>query len=244
MLRSGRFCFPDVPIILVCQEASGKGLSVIAQNHNVHTIALSEIDYIHATIRYALAQVPKSRILIIEDDPAIAVLASKALEKDFSITVCNDGEQALAEWGANDFDLVLLDLMLPDISGEQILERIIEQNPEQLVVIITAHGNIDRHQRLIEMGAFDFVDKPFDINRLRLLCLQMMSERLHTEADRGATEIRRKLSRLSQRVHAASADLKRGRVAIASRHLDHACIEQPMDLTDDEWTELISEFDK
>ncbi|MCK5748003.1 MAG: response regulator, partial [Oricola sp.] len=212
--------------------------------HNVYAIALSEIDNIQAIVAIALARAPKSQILVIEDDPAIATLTSKALEKDFDVTVCNDGENGLAVWREHEFDLVLLDLMLPDISGERILEHITEHKPEQLVVIITAHGTIDRHQRLIEKGAFDFVYKPFDINRLRSLCLQMMSERACAEADRSATQIRHRLNRVGRRLHAASADLKRGRVAIAARHLDHACIEQPMDLTDDEWTELIAEFDK
>lgn len=244
MLRSGRFCSPDIPIILVCQETSANGVSAIAHNHNVCSVALSEIETIQAMIRTSLAEVPKSKILIIEDDPAIAKLVCKAVENDFDVTVCNEGGQGLSVWNANEFDLVLLDLMLPDISGEEILENIIDQKPEQIVVIITAHGNINRHQRLIEKGAFDFVDKPFDINRLRTLCLQMISERVYVDSDRTTLEFQSKLNRISRRIHAASADLKRGRVAIAAQHLDHACIEQPMDLTDDEWTELIAEFDQ
>ena len=244
MLRSGRFCSPDIPIILVCIEKSENGMSAIAQNHNVYPVALSQVETIQETITTALAEVPKSKILIIEDDPAIAKLACRALEKDFDVTVCNEGGQGIAAWSANEFDLVLLDLMLPDISGEEILECIINQKPEQMVIIVTAHGNIDRHQRLIEKGAFDFVDKPFDINRLRTICLQMISERVYVEVDRTTMEFQCRLNRVGLRIHAASADLKRGRVAIAAQHLDHACIEQPMNLSDDEWTELIAEFDQ
>lgn len=242
MLRSGRFCAPDIPIILVCRHKSGNGAAAIAQSHNVYPIELKDINAIQKTTADALAQIPKSKVLVIEDDPAIGKLVCMALDKNFNVTICNDGERGLATWAQNDFDLVLLDLLLPDMSGEKILECMIEQKPDQLVIIITAHGNSNRHQRLIEKGAFDFVDKPFDINRLRSLCLQIISERAHAEADRSSMQYLTRLNRIGQRVHAASADLKRGRVAIAARHLDHACIEQPMELTDDEWIELVAEF--
>ncbi len=110
------------------------------------------------------------RILYIEDEKDIQMVARLALEMvgKFDVTACSSGKEALAALDNNDFDLVLLDVMLPEMDGPEIL-RSLRRLPggENLpAVFMTAKVQPHEIAELKELGALDVIPKPFDPMRL------------------------------------------------------------------------------
>jgi DNA-binding response OmpR family regulator len=107
------------------------------------------------------------RILVIEDDERIGRLVSRALENDGHATErASTGSEGLAAALARDFDLVVLDLMLPGMDGNQVLERLVEERPEQRVLVLSAVPEIGTRVAVLEAGAADFLPKPFAVAEL------------------------------------------------------------------------------
>lgn len=108
-------------------------------------------------------------ILIVDDEPDIVALVSYNLKKEgFSVTAVSEGGEALATLKKNAFDLVILDLMLPDIDGMDIC-RILRAAPKTInipVIMLTAKG--DEHDRVrgLDIGADDYITKPFSPREL------------------------------------------------------------------------------
>jgi two-component system, OmpR family, response regulator len=107
------------------------------------------------------------RALVIEDDDRIARLVSRALSDDgYGVERAARGHDGLTEALAGDFDLVVLDLMLPDMAGDQVLERLVEVRPEQRVLVLSAVPEIGTRVAVLEAGAADFLGKPFAVAEL------------------------------------------------------------------------------
>ena len=107
--------------------------------------------------------VTKQKILIVDDDNNIAELISLYLTKEcFETRIVNDGEQALKDFRSFQPDLILLDLMLPGISGEELLPQI--QNIP--VIVVSAKTGVDDKVGLLLGGAVDYLTKPFDTKEL------------------------------------------------------------------------------
>ena len=107
-----------------------------------------------------------SRILIVEDEPAILdALAYTLRGEGFEVETAEDGETALARVEDNDFDLMILDLMLPRLSGTEILRRVRIDGPLPVIVLTAKSGETDRVLGL-EIGADDYVTKPFSMPEL------------------------------------------------------------------------------
>lgn len=107
------------------------------------------------------------KVLIVEDDPAIRDALTEALQADGHATVCApDGREALRLFGSESFDLVLLDLMLPHMNGYDVCRRIREKDRCVPILMLTAKGaEIDKVLGL-ELGADDYVTKPFGLREL------------------------------------------------------------------------------
>ena len=103
-----------------------------------------------------------SRILIAEDEPRIAAFLEKGLKANgFTITVANDGRDALEKALGNQFDLLILDLNLPHQDGFQILKQLRGQGETVPIIILTARDDIEDKVAGLEEGADDYVTKPF-----------------------------------------------------------------------------------
>ena len=108
----------------------------------------------------------KQRILIVDDDENIAELISLYLMKEcYETKIVNDGEAALKIFPDFRPNLILLDLMLPGISGEEVLQEIRKQGNTP-VIILTAKDTIDDKVEVLQSGADDYVTKPFDIKEV------------------------------------------------------------------------------
>ena len=110
-----------------------------------------------------------SRILLIEDEEAIRrVLKKILLEEDASNDVheAADGKQAIAVFGDGAWDLVFCDIKMPHMDGVEVLEAVKKIKPETPIVMISGHGDLDTAVNTMRLGAFDYISKPPDLNRL------------------------------------------------------------------------------
>lgn len=108
-----------------------------------------------------LLQYESARILIVDDEPLIRKILSRYLtEKGFVIEMAEDGKDALAHLAANNFDLVLTDLRMPQMGGDELLQLLSEKYPELPKIVLTGYGTNDDILLAIKTGAYDFLTKP------------------------------------------------------------------------------------
>lgn len=107
------------------------------------------------------------QVLVIEDEEKIANLLRKGLlEERFSVDVARDGEEALYKFEINDYDLIILDLMIPKVSGEEVCRTIRKTNTSLPILILTAKDAIEDKVSSLDAGADDYVTKPFSFAEL------------------------------------------------------------------------------
>lgn len=110
-----------------------------------------------------------SKILIIEDEAAIRRVLTKILSeesKDYIVEEAEDGLEGINKIRENDYDLVLCDIKMPKMDGVEVLEAVKMLKPEIPMVMISGHGDLDTAVNTMRLGAFDYISKPPDLNRL------------------------------------------------------------------------------
>lgn len=106
-----------------------------------------------------------TRILVADDEESMRWVLSKALKrKGFTVDLANDGRQALSLIQENCYDLAILDIKMPGMSGLDLLERIREMKSDLLVVIMTAEASMKNAVEAMRRGAYDYITKPFDLD--------------------------------------------------------------------------------
>jgi DNA-binding NtrC family response regulator len=114
-----------------------------------------------------LATDPGRRLLIVEDEPLLRVAISDALRKEgWTVDVADNGVDGEALFERRMHQLVLVDLVMPRMDGMELLRRIKSHDPSAIVVMITAHGSVDRAVEAMQNGAADFLTKPFSMSQL------------------------------------------------------------------------------
>jgi two-component system OmpR family response regulator len=112
-------------------------------------------------------EVSVGRVLVVEDDKRIARLVSRALETEgHTVDLAYNGTDALTIALDRQFDLLLLDLMLPGLDGTEVLSRVVEERPGQRVIVVSAIMEIGLRVACLDAGAVDFVSKPFVLAEL------------------------------------------------------------------------------
>ncbi|AXE34252.1 response regulator [Chromobacterium phragmitis] len=107
------------------------------------------------------------RILLVEDNPALAESLFKALtQAGFAVDAMHDGQDADHVLHTQDYALVILDLALPRLDGWEVLRRLRARRKSVPVLILTAHGSVEDRVRGLDMGADDYLSKPFDLGEL------------------------------------------------------------------------------
>ncbi len=102
------------------------------------------------------------RILIIEDEEKQSALIQRGLEQEgYSADVRNDGVAGLEQFGSFPYDMIVLDLMLPRLTGIEVLDRVRRANPFVPVLVLTSRDSVDDKVQLFEKGADDYLTKPF-----------------------------------------------------------------------------------
>lgn len=108
-----------------------------------------------------------AHILIIDDERPIRSTLREILEYEkYKVSDAENGEEGLKLIEKEKFDLVLCDIKMPKMDGIEVLEKVMEKQSDLPVVMISGHGNIETAVEAIKMGAFDFIAKPLDLNRL------------------------------------------------------------------------------
>jgi two-component system nitrogen regulation response regulator GlnG len=106
-----------------------------------------------------------TRILVADDEESMRWVLSKALKrKGFTVDLADDGRQALALIQENSYDLAILDIKMPGMSGLDLLDRIREMKSDLLVVIMTAEASMKNAVEAMKRGAYDYITKPFDLD--------------------------------------------------------------------------------
>ncbi len=107
------------------------------------------------------------QILVIEDQPQIASFIKKGLEaENFQVQLAYDGEAGLETCQKKEFDLIILDLMLPDISGEQICQKLRKKNIKTPILALTAKAEVADKVKTLNLGVDDYLTKPFAFEEL------------------------------------------------------------------------------
>jgi len=108
------------------------------------------------------------KILIIEDDKLVSWSISRDLKKDgYDIKLVSDGESGIAAYRENGYDLVLLDLRLPDIDGIAVLRKLKDISSDVIVIMMTAYATVETAVQAVKLGAADFIKKPFTYEELK-----------------------------------------------------------------------------
>jgi two-component system, NtrC family, nitrogen regulation response regulator NtrX len=116
-------------------------------------------------------------LLIIDDEKAIRKTLTEILSfEGYKIEEAADGEEGLRKFKEKTFDVVLCDIKMPKIDGIEFLQKAVEINPDVPIIIISGHGNIETAVEAVKKGAYDFIQKPPDLNRL-LITIRNAMER-------------------------------------------------------------------
>ncbi len=143
------------------------------------------------------------RVLIAEDDSALASFVKKGLEAEhYAVDISADGEQARAQAGEFDYDLVVLDLNLPRLDGVSILRYLRTRKPTMPILVLTGRTRVEDRVQCLDMGADDYLGKPFSFTELSARIRALM-RRSHLPAESVLTVDDLKLDRVERRVERA-----------------------------------------
>ncbi len=112
----------------------------------------------------------RARILIVDDEKLLRWSLEQNLQKEgYEVVSADTGARGLEKFREDMPDITLLDIHLPDMSGMDVLKKLKELDRDSIVIMITAYGDIETAVKAIKMGAYDFVEKPFNMDKLNLL---------------------------------------------------------------------------
>jgi two-component system, NtrC family, nitrogen regulation response regulator NtrX len=137
-------------------------------------------------------------ILIVDDEKAIRRTLSEILTfEGFNVDEAADGVEAVKKIKENNYDCVLCDIKMPKMDGLEVLEQTREAKPDIPFIVISGHGNIETAVEAVKKGAFDFISKPPDLNRLLITIRNAMDKKsLVTETK----QLRKKISRSAEMI--------------------------------------------
>ncbi len=131
----------------------------------------------------------RPRILLVDDEPNLRkVLGALLAQEGFEVHAEADGEAALARVRASPsgtFDAVITDLRMPKLDGIGLLRALVREDHELPVVLLTAHGTVDSAVEAVKLGAFDYLEKPFDRDQIRAVLMRAVATRARSGASLG-----------------------------------------------------------
>jgi DNA-binding NtrC family response regulator len=122
-----------------------------------------------------LEEVTVRSVLIVDDEVGTRESIKMILKNDYEVLLAKNAEEAFLQIKEHSPDVILLDIILPDIDGLRVLEKIKASDPDAIVIMITATKTIKTAVEAMKLGAYDYVTKPFDIDELRLIISRSLS---------------------------------------------------------------------
>jgi len=108
-----------------------------------------------------------AHILVIDDERSIRNTLKEILEYEkFTVDLAENGVEGMEKYKKGSYDIVLCDIKMPEMDGLEVLEKLYEEEGEAQVIMISGHGSVDNAVEAIKKGAYDFIEKPLDLNRL------------------------------------------------------------------------------
>jgi DNA-binding NtrC family response regulator len=119
-----------------------------------------------------------ARILVVDDEEIVIRSCLRILGNgDYEVDAVQDGWEALKKIDENDYDVLILDIMMPKIDGLEVLQRVKETHPDVDVIMVTGHSQIETAVRSMKLGAFDYLPKPFDPDELERVVERALERR-------------------------------------------------------------------
>jgi len=121
----------------------------------------------------------KIKLLIVDDEVKFLNSIAKRLElRDFNVTKATNGQEAIDATHSDKFDLALLDLKMPGMNGKEVLEILKKEHKYLEVIILTGHGSMDSAVECTKLGAFSYLPKPYELDKLIEILQQAYEARL------------------------------------------------------------------
>jgi two-component system response regulator MprA len=121
---------------------------------------------------------PAARLLIVDDEPPLREALVDILHGNgFQVDSASDGREALQRLEHTSYDLMVLDIALPGLSGIEVMQRARLMNPDLAIVVLTAHAGVDSTIAAVKVGVADYMLKPFEVNDLVLSLSRALQER-------------------------------------------------------------------
>lgn len=137
----------------------------------------------------------KIKLLIVDDEVRFLETLSKRLSiRDFDVTPVSNGAEAIKLAREKYFDLALLDLKMPGMTGEQVLEVLKVENPDIEVVILTGHGSIDSAVQCTQAGSYSYLQKPCETDELLSVLRDAYSKRVQRRLELDTAKMEEMLS--------------------------------------------------
>jgi DNA-binding NtrC family response regulator len=108
----------------------------------------------------------KKSILIVDDEEIIRDFLFEVLNEDYQISVASDGDEAIEQLQVSSFDLIITDLKMPRVSGEEVVKFARDHDPESKVIVISGYSSLYTVSQSVSCGACAFLSKPFSIKEL------------------------------------------------------------------------------
>jgi DNA-binding NtrC family response regulator len=147
-----------------------------------------------------------SNILIIDDEKAIRKTLSEILSYEgYKIDEAGDGEEGFRKFKEKDYDVILCDIKMPKMDGIEFLEKAKESNPDIPIIMISGHGTIETAVEAVKKGAYDYISKPPDLNRLLITIRNAMDK---TSLVAETKVLKRRMSKVQEMIGASNPILK------------------------------------
>ena len=170
---SGLYFFKGFYLVIISRAFKVKVLNKQRNSsHNTELLLVTHYSFTLPLLNFTMAT-----LLIIDDEKAIRKTLGEILSfEGYKIDEAVDGDEGLKRFKEKTYDVVLCDIKMPKIDGIEFLQKATESNPDVPIIIISGHGNIETAVEAVKKGAYDFVQKPPDLNRL-LITIRNAMER-------------------------------------------------------------------
>jgi CheY-like chemotaxis protein len=184
LVNSAQFSAHSLPIHLLEESCETDIPPILAKEHGFKVVALAQLG---ETLTAAHAQNEiaghrrghenscKNSLLVIDDDEDAAFFACHSLKDEYEVDIAYDGLSGYKLWENKRHDLILLDLMLPVMMGDIVLEKIMEIDQNQPIIIITGHDKPNNHKEFLLNGASEYLCKPYTMADLKVQCRTILN---------------------------------------------------------------------
>ncbi len=118
-----------------------------------------------------------AKILVIDDERSIRTTLKEILEYEkYEVDLAASGTEGLEMFSQSKYDIILCDIKMPEMDGMEVVEKIFEKGTDAQVIMISGHGSVDNAVQAIKKGAYDFIEKPLDLNRLLITIRNAMDK--------------------------------------------------------------------